>query len=93
MTILRKTITTAKKKHFCIWCGEKIKIGEKYLRCIDVSDGDFQSNSFHFECNLACNRDAFVAEEGFFPYTFYRGMTESEAEICFKKGLVGRLKK
>lgn len=44
-----KTIT-ARRPHQCSACLQPIKAGEKYLRSVGVSDGDFFSNAYHPEC-------------------------------------------
>jgi DNA-directed RNA polymerase subunit RPC12/RpoP len=40
----------AKKEHRCIWCGEKILVGEKYTRQKGIFDGEWQDNPWHDDC-------------------------------------------
>jgi len=68
----------AKREYLCIWCPEKIKAGEKYVRLVGVYDGEFQSNEFHPECHKAMER--FFAENRdeteFMPHECKRGTNE-----------------
>jgi hypothetical protein len=41
----------ARKSHKCIWCGEAILPGEKYVDVTGIFEGDFQNNKFHPECS------------------------------------------
>lgn len=41
---------TARKAHDCIWCREKIEIGQIYHVQVVVHEGDWQSNKYHPEC-------------------------------------------
>ena len=45
----------AKKSHKCIWCGEQIKQGQKYVREHSVYDGGFQNHPWHLECRIDAN--------------------------------------
>lgn len=49
-------IVRAKKQHDCIWCTEKIAVGEIHQREVLRFDGDFQNNRFHLECIDACHK-------------------------------------
>jgi len=51
-TLLDETRPKARKEHQCIWCGEKILIGETYRREKSVYDGNMQDHKWHLECNL-----------------------------------------
>lgn len=79
---LTETTPTARKVHCCIWCGEKIKKGEKYIRQDGLFDGDFQSNKYHAECRKAAtayfrlDKDSF--DDTFEPYSFKRGTYEEQ---------------
>ena len=50
-TMIAHESRKARKPHKCIWCGEVIIAGTKYLyeRCI--FEGDPYSNCWHHECN------------------------------------------
>lgn len=71
---IRKQVT-AKKPSPCIWCGEKIKVGDQYNSQAVVFDGDFSYNKYHPECYAAMLTDQ-EAEDGFDPFMFKRGTTE-----------------
>lgn len=40
----------ARKSHKCSLCGETIKSGELYLRCVAMIDGEFYDNCYHEGC-------------------------------------------
>ena len=44
-----KTVKSA-KRHRCIWCGERIEIGQTYTREKSTYDGHFQDHKWHPEC-------------------------------------------
>lgn len=50
MTVVREANPKARKEHSCIWCGEKILVGEKHRQQAGVVSGDFQDNRYHEEC-------------------------------------------
>ena len=43
----------ARKPHLCIWCGQKIIAGEKYLDERSMFDGHIQRHRWHPECSKA----------------------------------------
>jgi len=45
-----RSTPTAKREHRCIWCGEAIPLGEKYIRQKGRFDGEWQDNPWHDEC-------------------------------------------
>lgn len=45
----QKTLT-ARKEHKCLLCGQKIGIGQKYIRHSGKYDGDFFDDCFHESC-------------------------------------------
>ena len=62
--------TARRKAHKCIWCGEAINIGDRYVYQAGVFEGDFQCDEWHPECNRA-SQDYFREshEEEFDPYS------------------------
>ena len=69
---------TAKKPHTCIWCGEVITTGERYVRNTLVFEGEFQSNAFHVDCSVvAFTQDL---EYGFEPHEHERGSAKEKGE-------------
>lgn len=67
----------AKKQHPCIWCVEKIEVGEIYQQEVLKFDGDFQDNRYHPECLDACKKS--LKQEGeseFEPHNCKRGSLE-----------------
>lgn len=46
-----QTTPTARKAHTCFACGDKIDIGEKYLRNTGCYEGDFYSSAEHSTCS------------------------------------------
>lgn len=51
LTVLRETYPTARKEHGCEFCGEKIAIGQKYVRQTNIYDGTIYDFVTHQECN------------------------------------------
>ena len=50
-TLFSSDVRTAKKAHTCIWCGQKILVGEKYTDERSVYDGNIQRHRWHPECH------------------------------------------
>jgi hypothetical protein len=66
----------ARKKHVCIWCGQRIEPGEKYEDERSVYDGHIQRHRWHPECINAA-QDWFKKEgEEFNAYENPRGGVE-----------------
>jgi hypothetical protein len=40
----------AKKRHKCIWCGQRTEIGDQYVREFSMYCGDVQDHKWHSEC-------------------------------------------
>lgn len=59
-TLIAAETRKARKPHKCIWCGQKIEIGERYTHERCVFEGDAQSNDWHLECE----EDMRVAMDG-----------------------------
>ena len=69
---------TAHKQHVCIWCGESIVPGERYVKTCGVVETEFQVSKYHTECYDAMIDDADLDEDydGFEPHSYFRGKTE-----------------
>lgn len=55
-TILRETYPTARKEHGCEFCGEKIAIGQRYVRQTNIYDGTIYDFVTHQECNEVAHK-------------------------------------
>jgi len=68
----------ARKQHRCIWCGEAIVIGEKYVLHKIKFDGVFQSNKYHAECwgSMLCSD--FDPDVGYAAFSMKRGKPEEK---------------
>ena len=66
-TLLSETHPKARKEHRCIWCGQKITIGEQYVAERSVFDREMQNHHWHYEClkDARSNQDY---EWEFMPY-------------------------
>ena len=69
--LLREVTTLARKAHRCIWCGQGIEAGTKYIRERSVYDGHMQNFAWHPECQRASS-DYFRHEEEFEPHEHER---------------------
>jgi hypothetical protein len=76
-TILTHKDVKARKEHECSWCGEKILVGEVHQYRSYIFDRDFHSDREHNECTKAMDTINWTDDEGYEPYTFKRGTTES----------------
>ena len=65
-TLLKETFPVARREHKCIWCGQKILVGEKHRHERSVYDG-IQDHRWHLECNEVA-KDYFRTEEEFVPH-------------------------
>lgn len=74
----------ARKEHDCMWCGDKIVIGENHSKWVGIWEGDFQSNRMHHECVGAFNESA-LDDYGFEPHQQRRGKTVVESEDTLLK--------
>lgn len=57
----------AKKAHVCHWCGERIELGELYVKYRWWNGGDAGTNKMHPECDKAC-ADAAHEEGGWIEF-------------------------
>lgn len=72
----------ALKRYRCIWCGEQIPIGTRYVREFSVYDGDVQKHTWHPECKGAA--EEFFRESGedeFAPWENERPLSHAEQEF------------
>ena len=80
--LLSESFPRAKKQYDCIWCGQKIEVGEKYCREGSVYDGRMQNHQWHIECSLDSQRYFKESgEEEFDPYENKRPMTAFDPTI------------
>jgi hypothetical protein len=56
-TFLSETKHRARKIHLCIWCNDKIIVGEFYLSQSGIYEGDFQHSKYHLECAQARDKE------------------------------------
>jgi hypothetical protein len=78
-TLLSERNRTANKEHHCIWCGEKVLVGERYVSVAGKHYSEFQFNRYHPEC-LKAMHQFFTEnryEDEFEPHEFKRGTTIS----------------
>ena len=50
MSFFHETTHTARKQYQCACCSNYLEIGEKYVRWVGLSDGEFSSLAMHPEC-------------------------------------------
>lgn len=48
--LIREAQQVARKPHRCIWCADRINVGERYVYERSVYDGQPQSLHWHLEC-------------------------------------------
>ena len=80
MTELQSKVVKARKPHVCVWCGERIEVGESAQYRVYINEGDFQSDYLHPECNSAAYKVDDL-EDGFDPYSFQRGSELEKGEL------------
>lgn len=74
----------ARKEHRCLWCGEKIAVGERHLNYRGVWGGDFQNWRMHSECEAAWERDPDRGIDGEIEeWGQRRGMTPAESDAAW----------
>lgn len=74
-TCLNSVTRVASKRYHCIWCGQSIDRGEKYVYEAGVYCGDFQDQHWHPECIVEAQRTCFAqGEEDFTPWENQRPM-------------------
>ena len=86
--IQSKEVTKRKKSTRCMWCGEKIEIGDRANYRAYIFDG-FQTEYNHPECFEAMgnlmhdvSRDDYYdyCQDGWEPMSWFRGTTKSRNE-------------
>lgn len=87
-TLLEEKIRTAKKQHKCIWCGQKIIIGDLYLDERSVYDNHLQVHRWHVECN----EDAKEQNRNDFEWEFMPGENDRPEVYTVKQALRGEIK-
>ena len=75
-TLLEETKPKARKPHRCIWCGERIEVGEIYRREKSIYDGNMQDHKWHIECDEA-SAEHFRDSDGFDAYENERPIPEN----------------
>jgi hypothetical protein len=56
--LLSETSPKARKQYRCVWCGERINVGERHAHERSIFDGEFQNHRFHHECIDAMREEA-----------------------------------
>lgn len=71
---------TACKDHECIWCDEKIRTNQLYVRETSTYCGEFQDHRWHPECKVASEEwFSIELEPEFEPGVFKRGTIQFNA--------------
>ena len=70
----------AAKRHRCIWCGESIPVGTRYIKEFGKFEGDLQHNHWHPECRDASAEYFNGGEDEFIPFDNERPLSRAEAE-------------
>ena len=81
MRELRSKYIVGRKSHPCVWCGEKIKVGEESKYRVYISRRSLRAEYAHLECEGAQDEymkesDIYTIEEGYEEGFFKRGTTE-----------------
>lgn len=77
-TLLLSKTRTARKTHRCIWCGEAINAGEKYIDHRYIGEDGPALDRYHPECDEAASRSD--TGDGFNAYQFIRGLNDADSE-------------
>lgn len=77
--LLSETKPKARKPYACIWCTEKIQVGEVHIHQASKYDGDFQDHRWHPECWSAAVKDFKESGEEDFPANAFKRGTNAEA--------------
>jgi hypothetical protein len=80
-TLLSESTPVARKAHRCIWCGERIAVGERYTHERSIYDGEFQNHHWHPECRADANADWLAGgDQEFTPYSAPRPVAVGASE-------------
>jgi hypothetical protein len=75
--ILTDSTATARKTHKCVWCAEKIEVGQQYHQQSGIFDREPFRCRYHNECYAAMQElfklDRYAVEDGFSEGSFKRG--------------------
>ncbi|MGD9590832.1 MAG: hypothetical protein AB7Q37_18480 [Pyrinomonadaceae bacterium] len=77
--LIRESYPRAGKRHRCIWCGERIEIGERHRHEISRYDG-LQDHRWHVECDDDA-REALRYDPEFIPYNNERPRIEGAVPL------------
>lgn len=78
-TVLSTAWRKARKEHVCIWCGQPIVKGERYLDENVLGDNTVNNQKWHNECVHAAHEYYTtwgMYDDTFEPYSFKRGSVE-----------------
>lgn len=76
-TLLNEARPVARKSHRCIWCGQAICVGEKYLFQAIRWEGSVHNQHWHFECaNAQLEEGRASGDWEFSPYDNERPVKE-----------------
>lgn len=56
--LLAENTRKARKEHRCVWCGQKIAVGEAHTHERSIYEGEFQNHRWHRECYDAMQEEA-----------------------------------
>ena len=77
--LISETKPKARKDHECIWCGERIDNGDRYVRVVYNFHGDFNSDAYHPECSDASKEYLTLNDtDEFMPGEYVRGSAENK---------------
>jgi len=80
--LLSEVTHNARKRHRCIWCGEPILVGTRYIRERSIYDGEPQSHKWHPECRDAAHSGWDAGDDAeFYPGENERPPTAASIEL------------
>lgn len=85
-TLFSEDARIAKKAHRCIWCGQRINLGARYIDERSIYDGNIQRHRWHPECHEDARREG---EEELTPYDNERPAIEARSSELIA-GIEGR---
>jgi len=78
--LISEVTARAKKRYRCIWCGELIFAGTRYVREFAKFEGDIQRNQWHPECRDASAEYFNSGEDEFSPFDMERPPSPASLE-------------